>query len=97
MHCKHVGTAWIPSRLGSRGETYEVGSCPGSDIPLADLEDTSLTVRAPEPNTPIHVLLSWTCEECARETFAEIVLFGLSTRSSSTRQRWLAFTSSPRV
>jgi len=71
--CGHVETAWIPSGLGSRGATYEVGDCPADDIPPADFEDTSFRVRPVEPGQPVHLLLSWTCEECGLESFAELV------------------------
>jgi len=63
------------SALGSQGATYEVGDCPGPDIPAKDFEDTSFTVRVPAPNEPVHVLMSWPCEYCQRENFAEVVLF----------------------
>jgi len=71
--CSHVGTAWIPSGLGSHGATYHVGDCPGDDIPPVDFEDTSFRVQPVEPNGSIHLLLSWTCESCGAETFAEVV------------------------
>lgn len=63
----------IPSKLGSRGATYQVGDCPGADIPPVDFEDTSFRVRPVEPGQPVHLLLSWTCEKCGLESFAEIV------------------------
>lgn len=71
--CEHRGDIWVASKLGSRGATYRVGDCPGADIPLVDFEDTSLRVKTPAPDTPIHVLLSSTCESCKLENFAEVV------------------------
>jgi hypothetical protein len=61
------------STLGSLGATYEVGDCPGPDIPSIDFENTSFTVRTPEPNEPVHVLMSWPCKYCRRENFGEVV------------------------
>jgi hypothetical protein len=72
--CGHDSTAWIDSKLGSLGATYKVGDCPGDDIPLVDIEDTSLLVRAPAPDEAIRVLMSWTCEHCRLSGFAEVVL-----------------------
>lgn len=73
--CGYDGTAWIDSRLGSLGATYEIGDCPGNDIPLVDFEDTSLLVRPPAANEPVRVLMSWTCEHCRLASFAEVVFF----------------------
>jgi hypothetical protein len=73
-HCGQVGTAWVESRLGDRGATYEVGDCPKGDIPASDFEDTSFLVRQPEAGQPIHVLLPWTCENCGLGNFAEVVI-----------------------
>ena len=70
--CRHDGSVWIPSHLGSLGATYEVGDCPGDDIPIVDFEDTSFTVRPPEPGEAIHFLASWTCESCRLESLAEV-------------------------
>jgi hypothetical protein len=74
QRCGHLGTAWVESRLGDRGATYQVGDCPGADISPSDFEDTSFRVRPPVPGDPIHVLLPWTCEKCGRGNFAEVVL-----------------------
>jgi hypothetical protein len=71
--CGSSGNASILSRLGSKGATYRIGDCPGPDIPPVDFEDTSLIVRRPDPRESTHVLMSWTCESCGLENFAEIV------------------------
>lgn len=75
LHCKYVGVAEIQSKLGSKGSTYGVGDCPSDDIILDDFYDTSLTVRAPSAQEPVHDLLSWTCTKCGFENFAEIAFF----------------------
>lgn len=74
LHCKRTGTAWVRSRLGDRGATYEVGDCVGDDIPLVDIEDVSLRVRPVDVGEPIHILLSWRCEHCGLTNFAEVTL-----------------------
>ena len=73
QHFGHEGTAWIPSHLGSEGATYQIGDCPRDDISTMEFADTSYLVREPSPGEPTRVLLSWTCEMCKLETFAEVV------------------------
>jgi hypothetical protein len=72
-HGGHVGTAWIPSHLGSRGATYQAGDCPGDDIPDANFASTSFSVRPVVGREPVRVLHSWTCETCRLESFVEVV------------------------
>lgn len=79
--CGHQGTAWMPSKLGSRGATYAVGDCPGDDIPRADIEDAGFEIHPPAEGEPVHVLLSFTCESCDRESFADIELAAGCVRS----------------
>jgi hypothetical protein len=79
--CGHDGTAWLYSTLGERGATYEVGDCPGDDILPIDFEDSSFTVRRPAANDPIHMLMSWTCENCKRANVGEVIFEGGCVRS----------------
>ena len=79
--CGHDGTAWLYSTLGERGATYDVGDCPGDDILPIDFEDTSFTVRHPAANEPIHMLMSWTCENCKCSNFGEVIFEGGCVRS----------------
>jgi hypothetical protein len=81
LHCKQAGTAWVRSRLGDRGATYQIGDRVDDDIPLADIEDVSLKVRSPQPDEPVHILLSWKCEHCGLTNFADVVLAGGCVRS----------------
>ena len=81
LHCKQAGTAWVRSRLGDRGATYQVGDCVGDDISLMDIEDVSLRVRPVDADEPIHILLSWRCEHCGLTNFAEVVLAADCVRS----------------
>jgi hypothetical protein len=71
--CGHSGTAWLYSTLGERGATYGVGDCPGDDILPIDFEETSFTVRPPATDVPIHMLMSWACENCRCSNFGEVV------------------------
>jgi hypothetical protein len=71
-HGGHVGTAWIPSKLGDRGATYGVGDCPGTDIHPREFADTSFVIRTPTEGEPTRVLMSWTCETCGLESFVEV-------------------------
>lgn len=80
-HGEHLGTAWIPSKLGHRGATYSVGDAFGDEIVVVDEDDCVFRVRAPAPDEPVHVLGSYTCEVCGLESFAEIVLDGGCVRS----------------
>src|SRR5579872_4707307 len=72
-NCGHESTAWLYSTLGQRGATYEVGDCPGDDIQPIDFDDTSFSVRRPRFGEPIHMLMSWTCENCKQSNFGEVV------------------------
>lgn len=81
QHCKQAGTAWVRSRLGDRGATYQVGDRVDGDVSLIDIEDVSLKVRSSQVDEPVHILLSWKCEHCGLTNFAEVVLAGGHVRS----------------
>jgi len=81
LHCKQAGTAWVWSKLGDRGATYQVGDCVEGDIPLPDIEEVSLKVKPADPGEPVHILLSWKCEHCGLSNFAEVVLANGCVRS----------------
>jgi hypothetical protein len=62
------------SNLGDRGSTYEVGDRVADDIPLVEIEDECLKVKAAESNGALHILLSWKCTHCGLSNFAKVIL-----------------------
>lgn len=73
LHCKQPGTGWVRSKLGDRGATYEVGAYIADDIPLVDIEEVCLKAKPAKPGEPVHILLSWKCENCKLTNFAQVV------------------------
>lgn len=74
LHCKRAGTAWVWSKLGDLGATYQVGDRVADDIPLEEIEDLCLKVKTAESDEALNILLSWKCSHCGLSNFAKVVL-----------------------
>lgn len=72
-HCGAQTDVWIQSHVGSDGATYRIGDDVAADINVDVIRSASFVVRDPDEGEPIHVLMAWTCDNCAVEGFAEVV------------------------
>lgn len=74
LFCKRLGTAWVWSKLGDLGATYNIGDRVADDIPMEEIEDVCLKVNPASPDDALHILLSWNCTYCGLTNFAKLIL-----------------------